>query len=81
MKTEQGQLTQLVIHVTWFHNQLKIVKNLTHFQHNNKSFTFQDNVIIRDPMKEYFTYNMTIYIYIKVKFNKGEPSLTHHKIA
>ena len=62
MKTKQGQLTQLIIHVTQFHNQLKNVKKLTHFQHNNKSFTFQDNVIIRDPMKEYLTYNMMIYI-------------------
>ena len=49
MKTEQGQLTQLIFHVTQFMINQKIMKKLTHFQHNNKSFTFQDDVIIRDP--------------------------------
>ena len=57
------------------------MKKLTHFQHNNKSFTFQDNGIIREPLKNGFTYNMMIYIYMKTKFNKEETSLAQYKIT
>ena len=88
MKEKQGQLTQLILHETKFHHQLKkIMKKFTHFQHDNESFIFQNYVIIRDPLKNDSAYNITIYIYIyiyiymKTKFNKREMSLAQYEIT
>ena len=59
MKVKQGQFTQLILHVTQFHHQLKkIMKKFTHFQHDNESFIFQNYVIIRDPLKKMISHTI-----------------------
>ena len=57
------------------------MKKLIHFQYNNESFIFQYHVIIQNPFNNGFTYTITIYIYMKIKFNKRETSLAQYEMT